>query len=159
MKCFSYPGGDALSDTQRSRASGGSDIVFEAAAELKCQLELDGLATPPGGITIEARARFFRMTALQICRYVPLISVESAKARRTAKRKSIRFKNRLAPAAPSARVFLGWEFSSRGPSARYSVFWCKFVAFILRVPSRPLLHFWAEHAFFAFFRSWGLAIL
>ena len=72
MKCFSYPGGAALSDTQRSRASGGSDIVFEAAGELKCQLELDGLATPPGGITTEARARFFRMAC------TPNLSVPSS---------------------------------------------------------------------------------
>ena len=57
------------------------------------------------------------------------------------------------------RVCFFFVFSFRGPSARYSVFWCKIVAFILRVPSRPLLHCWAEHAFFAFFRGWGLAIL
>ena len=45
-------------------------------------------------------------------------------------------------------------------SAPYSVFFLlQIVAFILRVPSRPLLPFWAEHAFFALFRSWGLAIL
>ena len=59
---------------------------------------------------------------------------------------------RSAPAAPSACFF--WVFSFRGPSARYSVFWCKIVAFILGVPSRALLPFWAEHAFLAFFRGW-----
>ena len=46
-------------------------------------------------------------------------------------------------------------FSFRGPSARCYVFWCKIVAFILRVPSRPLLPFWAEHAFLTLFQSWG----
>ena len=37
------------------------------------------------------------------------------------------------------RVCVFLVFSFRGPSARYSVFWCRIVAFILRVPSRPLL--------------------
>ena len=59
----------------------------------------------------------------------------------------------------TSRVCFFLVFSFRGPSARYSVFWCKIVAFIVRVPSRPLLHFWAEHAFLAFFSGWGLAIL
>ena len=56
---------------------------------------------------------------------------------------------------PRVCFFFG-GFSFRGPSARCSVFWCKIVAFMLRVPSRPLLPFCAEHAFLAFFRAGDL---
>ena len=76
-------------------------------------------------------------------------TIESAELAEKPNQKTIRFFYRFAPAAPSACVF--FVFSFRQPSARYSVFWCRIVAFILRVPSRPLLPFWAEHDFFAFF--------
>ena len=80
--------------------------------------------------------------------------IESAQARRTAKTKKHPFSFTVWHPRHHPRVRF---FVFCGPSARYSVFfWCKIVAFILRVPSRPLLHFWAEHAFLAFFGTGDL---
>ena len=79
-------------------------------------------------------------------------NIESAElAAKPNQKKSVFY--RFAPAAPSTCGFL---FSFRRPSARYSGFLLQLVAFILYV---PCCFFWAEHAFFALFQSWRLAIV
>ena len=88
---------------------------------------------------------------------LPRTSIESAELAERPNQKTIRFFSVLHP-RHHPRVFFG-VFSFRGPSACYSVFFgAKIVAFILRVPLRPLLQIWAEHAFLALFQSWGLAL-